>query len=122
MEKKLLIVDDQPKFTRMMGIKLEKMGYTVFTAENGETALEIAKMEKPNLIVMDIMMPVMDGFAAAAELNNDPDTAQIPLIFLSAKGQPADRERATALGALDFLSKPFNPSRLVARIEEHFVS
>lgn len=115
--KKILLVDDQANFTMMMAMKLKSMGYTVFTAENGSEALKIAAAEVPDLIVMDIMMPVMDGLTAVDTLRKDPKIAHIKVIFLSAKGQQSDRDRASELGAAEFMAKPFSPKLLVEKIE-----
>ncbi len=115
--KKILLVDDQINFIKMISIKLSKLGYSILTAENGEIALNIANEKKPDLIIMDIMMPVMDGFTAAAELKENPKTASIPLIFLSAKGSINDQEKAKELGASDFIAKPFSPKVLVEKIQ-----
>ena len=117
--KKLLLVDDQVSFLKMLSIKLEKMGYTVVTAENGLEGLKKARAEIPDLIVIDIMMPVLDGFSAVEEIKKDERTAAIPVIFLSAKGQENDRVRARELGAADFIAKPFSPRLLIDLIERH---
>lgn len=116
--KKILLVDDQPNFTTMMSMKLSSMGYKVFTAENGKQALEIADAELPDLIVMDIMMPVMDGLTAVEEIRKNPRTSGINVIFLSAKGQQKDRDRAAELKAVDFMAKPFSPKELVEKIQK----
>ncbi|MCP4137068.1 MAG: response regulator [bacterium] len=116
--KKILVVDDQPNLIKIVSIKLKKLGYQVISAENGQMGLEKCKSELPDLIIMDIMMPVMDGFTAAAKIKEDPDTKNIPLVFLSAKGQEQDRIQARELGAVDFIGKPFSPKVLVQRIEK----
>ena len=117
-EKKILLVDDQPNFLKMLSIKLSKMGYAVVTASNGKEGVEMAAAEVPDLIVLDIMMPVLDGFSAAEQIRAGEATRAIPIIFLSAKGQPEDKKRAADLGAADFFSKPFSPKSVVDRIEE----
>ena len=115
--KKILLVDDQPNFIKMVSLKLEKMGYAVVSAENGRAGLEKAIAEQPDLIVMDIMMPEMDGFTACEKITEQ-SPKKCPVIFLSAKGQESDRRRAAALGAVDFIAKPFSPKMLIDRIEE----
>lgn len=115
--KKILLVDDQPNFIKMVSLKLEKMGYAVVSAENGRLGVEKALAEEPDLIVMDIMMPEMDGFSACESIQKQ-SQKKCPIIFLSAKGQESDRRRATELGAADFISKPFSPKVLIERIEE----
>jgi two-component system alkaline phosphatase synthesis response regulator PhoP len=115
--KKILLVDDQPNFIKMVSLKLEKMGYAVVSAENGRVGLERAIAEQPDLIVMDIMMPEMDGFTACEKIKEQ-SPKKCPVIFLSAKGQESDRRRAAELGAVDFIAKPFSPKMLIDRIEE----
>lgn len=116
--KKILLVDDQPNFIKMVSLKLEKMGFAVVSAENGRIGVEVAVAENPDLIVMDIMMPEMDGFTACEKINTHNGDRKCPIIFLSAKGQESDKQRATQLGAADFISKPFSPKMLIDRIEE----
>ena len=116
--KKILLVDDQPNFTTMMSMKLTSMGYQVFTAANGKEALAMADTEAPDLVVMDIMMPVMDGLTAVEEMRKNPKIAGTNVIFLSAKGQQKDRDKAAELKAADFMAKPFSPKELVEKIEK----
>jgi len=115
--KKILLVDDQPNFIRMLSIKLKKLGFEVLSADNGQKGVDEALKEKPDLIVMDIMMPVMDGFTAVAQIKDNEETKDIPVIFLSAKGQESDQQKAKELGAADFIAKPFSPKELIAKIE-----
>ena len=117
--KKILLVDDQPNFLKMISIKLKKNNFTVITAENGSIAIEKAANEIPDIIIIDIMMPVMDGFSAVKKIKKNPDTKDIPVIFLSAKGQENDKIMAKELGAVDFIAKPFSPGKLVEKIQEH---
>ena len=117
---KILLVDDQANFIKMIKIKLDRIGYQIITAENGKEAVEKAIYEKPALIIMDIMMPVMDGFSAARKLKESQNTSQIPIIFLTAKSQASDREEARALGAIDYITKPFSPKVLLEKIEKLF--
>ena len=115
--KKILLVDDQPNFVKMVSLKLEKMGYEVISAENGQIGLEKAMERIPDLVVMDIMMPEMDGFTSVVEMKKDPALANVNVIFLSAKGQAEDLKRAQELGAIDFIAKPFSPRLLIEKIE-----
>ncbi|MCP5480407.1 MAG: response regulator [Spirochaetales bacterium] len=116
--RKILLVDDQPNFVKMLTVKLSKMGYEILSGGNGKEGLDLAIAEKPDLIMMDIMMPVMDGFAAAKEIRANAETVNIPIIFLSARGQEEDRIRAEQLQAVDFFTKPFSPRAIVERIQE----
>lgn len=108
---KILICDDSQ--TDLMNLKnaLEGTNCIVLTATNGEEAVKKAKAERPDVIFLDIVMPGMDGFAACRTLRNDPDTKQIPVIFVSTKHQKADRVWAQMQGARDLIAKPYEPQR-----------
>ncbi len=117
----VLVVDDEPYIARIIQLKLETGPYRVELVEDGRTALErLRSNAEIDLILLDIMMPHMSGLEVLAELRELPHRRQTPVIVLTAKGQEADRERATALGATDFLTKPFSPKKLLARIDEIF--
>lgn len=121
--KKILIVDDQMEVRELVEVTLRVDGYEIFQAESGEKAIEIAKSEKPELIIMDIMMPGgMDGLEATRILKNDPETKDCTIVMLTAKGQQADREAGLKAGADDYFSKPFSPMALIDKIEEIFAS
>jgi DNA-binding response OmpR family regulator len=109
---KVLLVDDEDKILRFLALKLRLFHYDVTTATNGLDALDLLKSVNPDVLVLDILMPVMDGFEALAELRK---FSKLPVIVLSAKGDNA--ERAAELGANDFIAKPFRPEELVALIE-----
>lgn len=117
--KKILIVDDQMEVRRLVEITLRVKDYQILQAESGEKAIEIAKAEKPELIIMDIMMPGgMDGLEATRILKNDSETKECTIIILTAKGQQADREAGLEAGADDYFSKPFSPLELIKKVEE----
>ncbi|MBW2605872.1 MAG: response regulator [Deltaproteobacteria bacterium] len=117
--KKILIVDDQREVRRLVEMTLRVEDYQVLQAESGEKAIEIAKAEKPELIIMDIMMPGgMDGLEATRILKNDPETKDCTIVMLTAKGQQADREVGLEVGADDYFSKPFSPLELIKKVEE----
>jgi len=111
---RILIVDDEPRILNFLSSKLRALGYEVLTASNGAEALEQVQAEEPDLVVLDIMMPKMDGFETLKELRT---FASVPVIILSAKGANADKVKGLSLGADDYLAKPFSPDELVARIE-----
>lgn len=113
MPKKILAVDDEKHIVRLVQINLLKEGFEVVTASNGREALEAVAQHKPDLIVMDVMMPEMDGFAALHQLKENPETAAIPVIMLTAKAQDADVFKGWQSGADLYLTKPFNPSELI---------
>jgi len=117
--KKILIVDDQMEVRRLVEMTLRVEDYQVLQAENGEKAYEIVKIEKPDLIIMDIMMPRgIDGLEATRILKNDPETKDSTIIMLTAKGQEADREKGFEAGAEDYFIKPFSPLELIKKVEE----
>jgi len=111
---RVLAVDDEERILNFLTSKLKISGYQVLTAHNGTEALEQAKAEEPDIILLDVLMPKMDGFETLKQLRTFSTT---PVIFLTARGVDADRIKGLTLGADDYLSKPFNPDELVARIE-----
>ncbi len=115
--KRILICDDDPAILRVLQVNLEVEGYTTLLAHHGEEALEIAAREKPDLIILDIMMPRLDGYGACERLKADPDLKDIPVVFLSAKAQQSDIEKGKTYGVADYLTKPFDPDVLVETIE-----
>ena len=117
--KKILIVDDQEEIRRLVDITLKVEDYQILQAESGEEAIEIVKAEKPDLIIMDIMMPGgIDGLEATRILKNDPETKECLIIMLTAKGQSYEREEGLAAGADDYFAKPFSPLVLIKKVEE----
>ncbi|MFD0711966.1 response regulator transcription factor [Paenibacillus sp. GCM10027626] len=110
----ILLVDDEPEIIQLMTIYLQNEGYTLHTANNGEEALACLNKESVDLIVMDIMMPKMDGIEACMKIR---EKKQMPIIFLSAKGQEVDKIMGLSIGADDYVTKPFSPLELIARIK-----
>ena len=110
----ILVVDDEERILNFLRSKLKALGYEVLTARNGLEALEQAQAQEPDLIVLDLLMPRMDGFETLKELRS---FSAVPVIILSAKGADVDKIKGLGLGADDYLPKPFNPDELVARIE-----
>jgi DNA-binding response OmpR family regulator len=111
---RILIVDDEPRIINFLSSKLRALSYEVLTASNGVEALEQIQAEEPDLVVLDVMMPKMDGFETLKDLRS---FSSVPVIILSAKGANADKVKGLSLGADDYLAKPFSPDELVARIE-----
>lgn len=107
-EYKILIVDDVMSNVLLLKVLLSNEMFNIVTANNGKEALEQVKTETPDLILLDVMMPDMDGFEVAQELKKNPDTADIPIIFLTALNSTADIVKGFQVGANDFISKPFN--------------
>jgi CheY-like chemotaxis protein len=114
---KILLVEDNEASADALARRLERRNYQVRVAADGVQAVEMAKSEKPDLILMDLGLPKMDGWDATAHLKNDPETGGIPIIVLSARAMPNDRHQALAAGGDDFDSKPVQFDRLLQKIE-----
>ena len=112
MSKQILIVDDEPHILRITELSLKKAGFEILTARDGNEDVQVARRELPALIVMDVMMPELDGIGALKELKATPATAQIPVIMLTTRGQNVTRVEAEGSGAALYLTKPFSPSTL----------
>ena len=113
---KILVVDDEIYIVHILDFSLGMEGYEVLTALDGEQALEKARAEHPDLIVLDIMMPKLDGYETCKRLKADEATKRIPVILLSAKGRNVDQKVGFEVGADDYITKPFSPRKLVERI------
>jgi len=112
----ILLVDDQPANLQMLIHNLESLECKLLVAKNGEAALAIAQKARPDLILLDIMMPGIDGFEVCRRLKGNPDTQEIPVIFLSALDETGDKVRGLQLGAVDYVAKPFQPEEVLARV------
>jgi DNA-binding response OmpR family regulator len=110
---RVLIVDDDPLLVRLVKTHLEKAGYRVITAADGERALEVAATELPDLVVLDLMLPKLDGYEVCRRIR---EFSLVPVVMLTAKGEPVDRLRGFEMGADDYLPKPFVPAELLARV------
>lgn len=117
MEKKILLIEDNKEMRENTSEILEFSSYKVFTAENGKIGVETANREKPDLIICDIMMPVLDGYGVLHLLSKNKDTANIPFIFLSAKAERSDFRKGMEMGADDYITKPFDDIELLNAIE-----
>lgn len=115
--KRLLLIDDDPNLILLVKDYLEFRGYEVITAENGREALEVLEQEIPDMIICDVMMPEMDGYAFVNEVRQEERTSWIPILFLSAKGQSQDKIKGLNIGADVYMVKPFEPEELVAQVE-----
>jgi CheY-like chemotaxis protein len=116
MTTKVLIVDDEPHMLRVTELSIKKGGYDIVIGRNGREAIELAARDKPSLIVMDVSMPEMDGLTALKHLKSNPETALIPVIMLTVRGQALTRMQAEESGAAVYLTKPFSPSQLLAEV------
>jgi len=115
---KILVVDDEPEAVELVEFNLKQAGYTVTTAADGAEALKKARAQIPDLIVLDVMLPEMDGFEICKTLRLDPSTAKVPILMLTAKAAEIDRVLGLELGADDYLTKPFSPRELLLRIKK----
>ncbi len=115
----ILVADDDELLRELLVYKLSGRGYHVITAEDGETALRLVRETLPQLVVLDAMMPVRNGFDVLREIKGDPKTSGVSVIMLTARKLESDIVAALDLGATDYLVKPFNPQELLARISRH---
>ncbi|MDH5507230.1 MAG: response regulator transcription factor [Anaerolineae bacterium] len=113
MTTRILVVDDEPRFIRLVEANLTTEGYQVITAPNGQAAVDMTASEKPDLVMMDVLMPVLDGFGAVERIR---EFSSVPIIMLTAKGEENDRVQGLNLGADDYIVKPFSASELLARV------
>jgi CheY-like chemotaxis protein len=122
-KKKILIVDDEEDILKVLGLRLSKAGYSVLKANNGKDALIMAKNEHPDLIVLDIMMPIMGGNEIAAELKEDPQTKDIPIMFLTSLFT-REEERGRGHGIADnvLFAKPYNPQELLEEVKKQLAA
>jgi DNA-binding response OmpR family regulator len=110
---RILIVDDDPVIVRLLQINFRLEGYEVDTASRGEEALERVRENRPDVVVLDVMMPGIDGWEVCRQLKENPAVRHVPVIFLSARAQDEDRQRGYALGVDEYVTKPFDPAHLV---------
>ena len=115
---KILVVDDERTIVKLITAKLSLEGYEVITAADGQEGLSMARAEKPDLIVLDVMMPKMDGYRVAKMLKLDDLHKDIPIIFLTAKVQDQDMEMGRQTGAEAYLTKPIDPESLISKVRE----
>ncbi|MEO6867331.1 MAG: response regulator [Gaiellales bacterium] len=115
---KVLVADDETPIRLLVRVNLEAEGFQVVEAADGMQSLEVARAERPDVILLDVMMPFKDGWEVAEELIRDDSTSNIPIIFLTARADLRDHERGLNTGALQYITKPFNPRTLAPAIEE----
>ena len=117
MNSKILVVEDDPGALRLISYTLQAEGYEVITATNGLQGLRKAQNDKPDLVVLDVMLPGIDGFEICHRLRADPGTARLPIMMLSAKARETDKATGLNVGADDYLTKPADPSDIVSHIK-----
>jgi len=115
----ILLVDDTPTNLRILGIVFEKQGFEIFVATDGVSALEQVPNIRPDLILLDVMMPGLDGFETCQRLKANPDTADIPVIFMTALTETMDKVKGFQAGAVDYVTKPIQLEEVLARVKTH---
>lgn len=113
---KILVVEDEPDISKLVSYNLAQERFKVLTAEDGEQALKVIQREKPNLVVLDLMLPGLSGMDVCKILRDRPETAKLPILMLTAKASETDRVVGLEMGADDYLAKPFSPREMVARV------
>jgi len=118
MAARVLVIDDEGPIRLLCRVNLEAAGMVVHEAEDGVTGIEVARRETPDVILLDVMMPGLDGWQVAEELIGDERTRSIPIVFLTARAEARDRARGLDLGGIDYVTKPFNPVELAPLVRE----
>ncbi|UOY06172.1 response regulator [Muricauda sp. SCSIO 64092] len=121
MSKKILIVDDEPNIVMSLEYAFKKKDFQVFIARDGTEALEIARAELPHVILLDIMMPKMDGYETLKQIRKNKELKRTKVIFISAKSKPADVEKGLGLGADSYVTKPFSIKKVITDVEKMIV-
>ena len=118
MVKKILVIEDDPAISRLVDYSLKHEGYDVTTASNGLEGIRKAHYEAPDLVILDVMLPGMDGFEICHQLKSESDTQKLPILMFSAKAQEVDKDTGRKVGADDYLPKPAAPADIVNRVEK----
>src|SRR5262249_43923583 len=119
MSKRILVVEDQADNRRILRDLLTSAGYEIIEAENGQEALDVVARERPNLILMDIQLPVLDGYEATRRIKADPELRAIPIIVITSYALSGDESKARAAGCDAYVTKPFSPRAVLAKIREY---
>ncbi|OGO01787.1 MAG: hypothetical protein A2Y90_05205 [Chloroflexi bacterium RBG_13_52_12] len=118
MDKKILVIEDDPATSRLVDYSLRHQGYEVITSSNGLEGIRKAHSESPDLVILDVMLPGMDGYEICHRLRSEPATSRLLILMFSAKAQEIDRDTGIKVGADDYLTKPAAPAEIVARVEK----
>ena len=119
---KILVVEDEPSLQKLLEYQLKRIGHEIVVVADGKQALASVKSDRPDLVLLDVMLPVMGGFQVLRQLQEDKNTSNIPVIMLSAKGQQHDIAAGIEKGVFDYITKPFNIPNLAERIEKALAS
>lgn len=114
---KIVVIEDEPDIVEVVSYNLKREGYNVISVERGDEGLNLVRNQSPNLVILDLMLPGMDGLSICQQMKSDPIVRDIPIIIISAKGEESDVVIGLELGADDYLSKPFSPRELLARVK-----
>jgi len=117
-EERILIVDDESAIRLVCRLNLDSVGFQTLEAADGETAVALARSEHPDLILLDVMLPGLNGWGVAEELAASPETREIPILFLSARADRSDEVRGHAVGGLGYITKPFDPEDMIQRVRD----
>ncbi len=120
MKRKILIIEDNEKNMYLLSFLLEAYGYEIIQARDGRSGIELAEQNKPDMILLDIQLPVMDGYAVAKELRKRPELKMIPVVAVTSYAMAGDRERILAAGCTGYIEKPINPETFVSEVEQYF--
>ncbi|RJQ53472.1 MAG: response regulator [Desulfobacteraceae bacterium] len=120
MARKILVIEDNPQNLYLITFILEKHGYEVIQAKNGREGIELAERDDPTLILLDIQLPVMNGYEVAKALKENRSTSEIPVVAVTSYAMVGDRERVLSAGCTGYIEKPINPDTFVSEIERHF--
>jgi DNA-binding response OmpR family regulator len=115
---KVLVAEDDPMTLQLINFKLRQNGFAIILAKDGEAALNLVRSEKPDLVILDGMMPLLDGFEVLSRMKESPELKPIPVIMLTARTQDTDMQRGLELGAADYVPKPFSPTELLNRVRK----
>lgn len=121
MTQKILYIEDNDQNFYLVSFIMSAKGYTVVRAHDGREGIDLAVREKPDLILLDIQLPVMDGYATARELRKNPDLADVPIVALTSYAMAGDREKALSAGCTGYIEKPINPKIFTGQVEEYLV-
>lgn len=120
MKRKILVIEDNEQNLYLVRYILEQSNYEVFAALDGQSGIEMADLVKPGLILLDIQLPVMDGYAVARNLRQNPVLADTPIVAVTSYAMPGDREKVMEAGCNGYIEKPINPDTFVAKVDQHF--
>ncbi|MCP1674757.1 DNA-binding response OmpR family regulator [Natronocella acetinitrilica] len=118
MSKRILIADDEPNIVLSLEFLMKRCGYEVLTADNGDAALDLVESEKPDLVLLDVMMPKKDGYQVCQSIRERTELDHVRIIMLTARGRDVEREKGISLGADDYVTKPFSTQEVVNKVQQ----